>query len=187
MVLLTVLTLALVGGRAVTNRDVYVDLLTQPEEISKIQKKVMTKSKIDFEKLKTIEKDFLDNALNRLMTQVMIVEESKVVGTIKVRTDSIDKRLEVVKSLWGVDNWNLINRYFDLAEDEVRARVEKNILVEQIIENRIRLSGVGEDSSIKKAELAQAAIEEWLTQLKSRYPVQYFKTSSLSQPKAEGR
>jgi hypothetical protein len=151
-------------------------MLTQAENIQSYKAVLTKNSKLDFSQLNQIPKTEFDSTLNQFMTQIMIVEESKIVGTLKVSPSQIAKRTQLVRDQWGSSYWAEISRYFDLGESELKDRIEKNLLVELSVENRIKVATSGEKDVFKRTELGKQALEDWLTQLRSRYRVQFLKS-----------
>jgi hypothetical protein len=186
MILTVILTLALVGGKAVTNRDVYLHMMSQPEYVSSLKNSLVEGSKIRLEKIKNLENDSIEAGLGQVLTQIMIVEDLKLVGATKISPQEVQKRMDQIRSAWGAAHWAELTLFFDLGESEFRTRIEKNMIVEAAIEERVRTAVTNEPNPEKRTQLARAALEDWYSQLRSRYKVQYLKTDSKESAGAEG-
>ncbi len=159
--------LARVAGQSISNRQVLVNyLLDHPEKYIPSESKKIEAS-ADFER-----------QLQRIVTQVMVSEENKVFSTHTVSNKDLDSRLYAVKQSFR-DKWESFLAEYELTETEVRTYLSQKLLVDVVLQDRVRTvtqSSVG--SGVEKEVAARKSIESWLSQLQIRYKVNFFKKDS---------
>jgi hypothetical protein len=163
--------LALVSGRAISDRQVLIDLILENPALYK-------NLGISF-----VNQSLMDSGLNRVMTQLMILEELKVIGDVRVSVKELESGLSLLKKQMGAQGWNNFLIEFELTEPIVRERLSEKLQVQRALDERMRLAlsvqaPAGVPSSKKVApsrdEIVKKSLEEWISQLKSRYRVQVF-------------
>jgi hypothetical protein len=164
-----IIILGLVSGRAVSDRQVKIDLVLENPVLYKTLG-------ISF-----VTKELLLSGLNRVMTQLMILEELKVIGDSKMDGKELEAQLSLLKKRLGPQGWKNFSDEFDISEPMVRERLSEKLQVERAIDERMKLvlTTQSPENSKKRGasqeELVKKSIEEWMTQLKSRYRMQVFR------------
>jgi hypothetical protein len=148
--------LATVSGRAITNRHVWVDTI-----IENPKRFVDGSYKND---------EYLGPALERMLVQLMVLEESRVLATQKVSSKVIDAALRDFKKDIGVQGWSRFLVDFDLRETDLRRSFEDKYQVQVAVESRIQSLGTLPEGKDRERAISEA-VNSWLTQLKTRYRV----------------
>lgn len=159
-----IVVLALVGGRAINDRDVKISLgLENPKTIvfnSQGEPPSFTASD-------------LETGLQKVITEVMILEESKVLALQSVSSREIELELARVRKIAGSKNWNEWLKFFDSNETEMRSKISDRIRVQKIIEDRLKgfSATIPGDSRAQSVDASANALREWLEDLRRRYRV----------------
>lgn len=127
----------------------------------------------------SLTKAALDQALSRVLTQVMASEENRILGIVQVRDDDLKEFLEDTKKKMGATTWRRFLNDYETTEADLRPMLVDKILLRKAIAERIRSAteAITPDvQNLTREERARKALDEWLKQLRSRYRVQYFKT-----------
>ena len=159
--------LALVSGHALTTRQVWLDSILEDPRL--------------FVNGKYRAKDVQNPALERVITQYMVLEESRLIGGAKVSDKTLNEELFRVKKDLGPKNWPQFLADFDVRELDIRKRLEEKSLVQQAIESRVKVLGNLPDGP-KRQQAITEAVQTWLSQLRSRYRVQRLHSSEESHP-----
>ena len=158
--------LAMAASRAITDRQVAIDLiLNEPSRYA--SKKFTGFSEAEIEQ-----------GLSRVITQVLVLEEARIVGSDRVSKTQLDSEMAQLLRRMGAQAWKHFLAEYGTSEADVRAHVEQRMLVQNAISARVKtaLAPSLETSKGQSSEdLARQSIEEWLKQLKARYRVQMFR------------
>lgn len=123
-----VTVLGLVAGRAVTDRQVMIDLVLEDPRLYKSAHPPQ------------FTREMLDRGLQRVLTQIMIVEEGKLVGGEPVESRAVDAQMAQLKKDMTLDGWKRFVKDFELTEADVRSRVSDKLAVNRALEGRVRVA-----------------------------------------------
>lgn len=152
--------LASVAGTVVTNRQAQMEAVFQDPLLWK---------KASPERESSLHLMADDQTLQRLVFQVVVEEENKLFQTEKVSSSEIDSVLMKWKELLGNSGYEEFQKYFDASEHEIKKKLERRILLEKSLASRIRFH-----SSSGQIEEQGKVIQDWFSQLRSRYKILYF-------------
>ena len=155
--------LARVAGRVVTDRQVLLDALLESPAVYFAHMKP-----------RDLPKDIFDRSLQRVVVQVMILEENRLVGREKNDEQAVTAALVKFKRTIG-SNLKAFQTQFELTDADLRDRISQKALVNRILEARVRTVITDGEAGTAREESARRAIDDWLKQLRSRYRVQYLK------------
>lgn len=162
--------LGLVAGRAISNRQVEIDLILENPFL-------FQKSGAEF-----VDKARLESGLNRVMTQYMVIEELKVIGEANVPAKELESALTDFKKHMGPKAWKSFLEDYEMTEPLVRDRLAEKLQVQRAIDDRVKLAlsaqaaTPGENRTPPQREaLMRKSIEDWVSQLRTRYRVQIFR------------
>lgn len=158
---------ARVAGRSVTDRDVAIDLLLEHPELYRPGRG------LDFPT------NEFDQALQTLLMQLMVDEENKILASASVDRDELQGSLNTVRK--HIKNWPAFMAEYDVKDAEVNQHLSQKIVVQKIIDSRVKVA-LSEVLSQDKAERqlrAQKAIQDWISQLRSRYKIQRMNEGSI--------
>jgi|GEM_PF-1101136 len=161
---ITIRILARVGDTSISSREILVEwLLKHP--------KSYVPGRRDY-----YSRDLEKQLLQEFVVQVLVEEENRLVGTQTLSTASVDKELSRVRNEFG-PRWKNFRDDFGVAENDIKARLSRNLLAAQTLETRLQDSlqaskGSTDAEALKKAE---DTLQTWLQQLRSRYKVQIFR------------
>lgn len=155
--------LARVAGHSVTDRQVLIDVLIEHPELYTPGKGKVPDAEFD-------------QGLQRLLTQIMVTEENRIIGTETVNPRDIEAELTVLKKLMGGRYKTFLGEY-ELTDKEILERLGQKLTVQKALAERVRAATASATAPDPKAreEKARKAIEDWLNQLRSRYRVQLFR------------
>lgn len=161
---LEIRVLARVAGAVVTDRRVMLDYaLEHPEDY-----KPGVKPKLP--------RDEFDKAFQRVLTQIMVNEDNKIVGLIRISDKDVDESLANLRRVLGAQYKRFLADY-DVGESEIRPLLAEKILLRKSLGAKVKAATdaavVTQDGA--KEEAPQRAVDEWLRQLRTRYRVQLFK------------
>lgn len=161
---ITIRILARVGDTSISNREILVEwLLKHPKSYVPGRRDYYS---MDLEK----------QLLQEYVVQVLVEEENRLVGTQTLSTAVLDREFSRIRGEFGV-RWKNYRDDFEITENEVRARLTRNLLALETLETRLKDSlasskGATDAEALKKAE---DTLQTWLQQLRSRYKVQIFR------------
>lgn len=181
---LQIKVVARVAGKTVTDRQVLLNtLLDDPD----LYKPGLRASSLDQEKF--------GSGLEKLLTQLMVSEENRVVGSDIVPEKDVKSEFLAVRKRFG-DRWDRFLSEYELTEKDVTEKITQKLLVQRALAARVKtaLTAAGITNSDAQASLgaapenskstetlvqnredvARKAIEDWLRQLRLRYRVQNF-------------
>lgn len=158
---------ARVGGTVVTDRRVVIDhYLEDPG----LYHPGVRKTKLS--------KDAFEQSLQRLLTQIMVSEENRIIGLIQVSDMEIESALTETRKAMGTQ-WKPFLSEFDLNEKTVRSFLSEKLQLRKTLSARARAVVIGKKNDqgleIPRDDLVRQSIEDWLKQLRARYRVQMFR------------
>lgn len=166
--------LARVAGRVVTDRAVYVDAVLEKPELYR-----------PGARSKDLSAEVRAQGLQRSVTQLMILEENRLVGRESVGDAEAARLLEGFRKRLGKRYATFLGD-LELSESELREKLVQKSLVEKILASRIGLATAGESRAAKdgpapeREDNVRKAIDDWLQQLRGRYRVQYLQDGEAS-------
>lgn len=161
---LEIRVLARVAGAVVTDRRVLLDYALEHAE----EYKPGVKPKLP--------RDEFDKAFQRVLTQIMVNEDNKIVGLIRISDKDVDESLANLRRTLGAQYKRFLADY-DVDESELRPLLAEKVLLRKSLGAKVKAAteaAVATQDGAKE-EAPQRAVDEWLRQLRSRYRVQLFK------------
>ena len=159
--------MVLVSGRAITERQVWMDTYLENPKLWKLESK-------DRSLLSQKEQ-----SLQRLILQAMIVEENRILRSGTISDSELQKDFVRVRAGFGKE-WKDFLKAFGTSESEVQRRLGPRLLVAKAVAERIHTLSSTKTATTSKPgmkddeirERAALSIQEWIKQLRSRYRVQ---------------
>jgi hypothetical protein len=167
---LDIKVVARVGGQVVTDRRVAIDhYLEQPEDYAPGVRRQKLSPKV------------FDQDLQRLLTQIMVTEENRILALIQVTDTEIESSLADIRKAMGT-KWKPFLTEFELNEAALRPLLSDKILLRKTLASRAKAVSPGKKDDkgqeIPREELVRQSLEEWLKQLQARYRVQMYRDDS---------
>jgi hypothetical protein len=150
--------LARVGGRSVSDRE--VELESYFADPKRYQPGVRS----------SLNAEMQNALLDRLLTEIMIEEENRVVGAEKLSPSESEELLSGLRSGFG-RNWDSFVKEWELSELEIKQRLGRKLLVDKALASRLR----GAPPSATEGDQSEQALQEWIRQLRARYRVETFR------------
>jgi len=157
-----------VAERVVTDRQVLIDLLLKRPDNYRVGLRPSDLSKT-----------LLEGATQGHILELMILEDNRLVGREAAGEVELRRSLQSLQRRLG-DRYRAFLRDFELTEADVREKLSQHIVVDSILETRVKGAGAelesrsaGKKVSAADREAAgRKALEDWVLQLKARYRVQ---------------
>ena len=159
----TLRILVVAAGRALSDREVQLQAFVQdPTPFRKSAS--LSLSGPDF-----------DRQLETSLVHALILEDARLSSGEKMAEQAGEaKEFLSLRNRATAKVWADFLQKHEVTELELRQRLRQRLYVESLLEARVRLSLVGQSDlkAAQKQALADKAIEDWVSQLKSRYRVQ---------------
>jgi len=157
-----------VSGRAISDRQVAIDVLIEnPHKMKEISQ----------QSLPTLSDPEMDQGFQRVLTQMMIVEEGRIIGLEKIPSETLQSEVSKIKNKMGSAGFLKFLKHFEIKETDVKEIVAEKLHVKYALQSKLQSA---HDLSMGAAGVpakidASKVLEEWLKQLRSRYRVQIFR------------
>jgi hypothetical protein len=158
----SMMVLALVGGRSINDRDLHIS--RGLESVAVIENSLLTGFAAPTPRESEV-------ALQKYITEILVFEESRVLGAQSVTGPVLESEMTKRKTVLGSKKWNQWLVSLDATEAEIRRRLEQKLIVEKIIEERVKVASQREKDPNLAMQEAQKSLKDWLDQLRSRYRV----------------
>jgi hypothetical protein len=157
--------LAVIAGKAVSDRQVAIDTFIEQPKLYNGSGRLPASE--------------VDKGLLRVLTQVMVTEEGRIIGSEAVDAKKVEAQFNKVKKAFGSRLWKDFLLHFELTENMVRERIQQKLQVERAlslrVESALATSGTGTNKNSDPQGNARKAVEDWLKQLRARYRTQFFR------------
>jgi hypothetical protein len=152
--------LARVASRSITDRMVKIDILSEKPEYYGME----------------IPRSEMDQGLQRLISQTMILEEYRIIGSEETNPKDIDKNFLALKERFK-ERWKPFLQEFELNEKLFKEKISQKLLVQKALDERVKsaLAGTEKLDEAQREQKARKALEDWLAQLRARYKVQIYR------------
>jgi hypothetical protein len=156
--------LAVIAGKAVSDRQVALDTFIEKPELYDGSGKLASNE--------------VDKGLLRVLTQIMVTEEGRIIGSEAVDSKKVEAEFNKVKKNFGPRLWKDFLLRFELTENMVRERIQQKLQVERAlslrVESALATSNATPGKNSDPQDNARKAVEDWLKQLRARYRTQFF-------------